>query len=459
MSEFSSITVLGEKIGVKDVTARNGLTRKIGWSDTNKIKDIHFDKIVDSSVILPNNYVAQGFAIDSSFYYMYFYQQGGGGLLRKIRRSDNAQVASVVTEMYHGNNITLTPDGSKLLLTYNTDPTGANVQTVGVYSTSNLALIGTFETGNVTYACGVTQRDGIDTMVYGISNSRALGIKTKVADSSFALTEFLTLNNAPNGLKQGMHLGSFIYMPESYYGITRNAIKVFDYSGTHMLTLYPNIETEIEDVSRVSGEEYLYCNDSFGNIYRSEDTTGFFHTSFVDSINSNYVQCTPRIICSHLWGQDDVYNANGQTIPRTIKCNPAFKRVTNQLVTGTFYFDGLYMPVCYSPISGSISVRGTRLREYVAGGILYIEQRSYDISYKYDETSNTFTLEHLRAMHIQKNTSTREVDVHMYGGSQSGSTLEEQVNKVFEVSVGGNLTLLQAVVGANVGNAVSETPF
>ena len=459
MSEFSSITVLGEEIGVKDVTARNGLTRKIGWSDTNKIKDIHFDKIVDSSVILPNNYVAQGFAIDSSFYYMYFYQQGGGGLLRKIRRSDNAQVASAVTEMYHGNNITLTPNGSKLLLTYNTDPTGANVQTVGVYSTSDLALIGTFNTGNVTYACGVTQRDGIDTMVYGISNSRALGIKTKVADGSYALTEYITLNDAPNGLKQGMHLGSFIYMPESYFGITKNAIKVFDYSGTHMITLYPNIETEIEDVSRVSGEEYLYCNDSFGNIYRSEDTTGFFHTPFVDSINSNYVQCTPRIICSHLWGQDDVYNVNGQTIPRTIKCNPAFKRATNQLVTGTFYFDGLYMPVCYSPISGSISVRGVRLRDYVNGGILFNEQRSYDITYKYDETTNTFTLEHLRVMYIQQNTSTGEVSTYMDGGSESGSTLEEQVNEVFTIATGGNLTLLQAVVGANVGNAVSITPF
>ena len=459
MSEFSSITVLGEKIAVKDETARNGLTRKIGWGDTNKIKDIHFDKIVDSSVILPNNYVAQGFAIDSSFYYMYFYQQGGGGLLRKIRRSDNAQVASAVTEMYHGNNITLTPDGSKLLLTYNTDPSGANVQTIGVYSTSNLALIGTFNTGNVTYACGVTQRDGIDTMVYGISNSRALGVKVKVNDKDYALTEFITLDDAPNGLKQGMHLGSFIYMPESYYGITRNAIKVFDYSGTHMLTLYPNIETEIEDVSRVSGEEYLYCNDSFGNIYRSEDTTGFFHTPFVDSINSNYVQCTPRIMSNSLWNKVESYtSADGtKSIPYRLKCNPAFKRITNQMVVGTCKIDSSYYPVVYNPQTGSLSIKGNKVVGFNQSGVGFVRTNNYDVTYTYNESASEFILEHCRYMYIQLKPSDNTISCGYYG--VSGETLQAQATQFMDgCSSDVELVILQSLVGANYGVAANRIP-
>lgn len=459
MSEFKYIDVLGEKIAVKDETAREELKTKIGWTDTNKIRNITFEKIVDSGVVVPSDYITQGFALDSNYYYIYSYKESVNGVLRKIRRSDNVQVASVVTSVWHGNNITLTPDGTKLLLTYNTNPDGENVQTVGVFNTSNLSFVGSFETGNVTYACGLINKDGIETLIYAISNSRALGVKVKVNDTDYALTEFITLEDGPSGLKQGMHLGSYIYMLESYYGITKNVIRVYDYSGVSMISLYPNIDTEIEDISRVSGEERLYIIDSTGAIYKSEPTDGFFHIPFIDSLNSNYVKCTPRIMSNSLWNEVESYtSADGtKSIPYRLKCNPAFKRITNQMVVGTCKIDSSYYPVVYNPQTGSLSIKGNKVVGFNQSGVGFVRTNNYDVTYTYNESASEFILEHCRYMYTQLKPSDNTISCGYYG--LSGETLQAQATQFMDgCSSDVELVILQSLVGANYGVAVNHIP-
>lgn len=312
------------------------------------------------NVIENNDFTFQGFAlIDENIGCVAYYQSRSTNThLRLFNMLDGTMIKDVdMGSYFHANPICV----------YNEKIYVANANSDGgiqVYS-KNLDKITTITLAHPVVSCALFKdQSNNEWLVAEYAGTTAFFIYRIVENNLIPYKNFKV--SYPRGGYNGLHASkeAMMYAESGYIaeGNYSNAIIMSDYYGNIFLRLMLNISNsvEIEDVSRVSGSEYLYVNDAEGNIYRIdnikallkayEPSTTFWAVANNNTFNAYYAFNKVK----------EPYN--GKNITKKFEINNPNNTKGISLVCGfsviTFQGDYYYAP-CYVGVTGTITFNCT----------------------------------------------------------------------------------------------------
>lgn len=380
--------------GEIELLLNNILAQAVKFNSSKYAVYLHTKKIIDTKI----DDIAQGFCTDGQYFYM-LHHVNDASPMKLLKMTTEGVLVDDATLKY-SEDVTVTDIHGNSLCYYNgflyaafagDDAHNQNILKInpGNYTCEKLTT-----SIRVSSLCAFTD-SGNDYFVNVNSASQSIVLSYVKDDHMIPFSRYMQMQTVPN-LKQGIHAtGTHIYVPYSGNGLYwYNMIRVYTHGlqNTVDLHLLEYNDEEMEDLTRISGNEVLYWNDTKGNVY-SINTTGVFTQSRDVTSFANYAQALPHYIVAvndNTHGvTDTVHTSNGVSLITEFNLPPCLRRTWSSSAFGEFeLLGGPIQNVAITPYSGNLQVNASA---HVWNGTKYIPL-FMRLTYTYDESAHTLKL-------------------------------------------------------------------
>lgn len=302
---FSSLDVQQEINNKLDEMVKNGTFEELFagkimlWNHgLSQVPNLNAKKILDNP--FGENEICQGFTTDGTYFYIYHYNENQSHGFIGVFDTSTLSLVKDVDIQYkpHGNSLEYYNGKLYLACSGGTAPANVDVtHSVMVFDSVNISYIGsmTFSSGVSSFGiCDISNGtfSGKTACFTYSGNTSLISIYTLV-DGNLIPIHTSKMSKRLIGYNQGCRFSSgLIYLVNSTYSSNINCLTILDGNGCDIFTVYftgftSGMNTEIEDIAKISGTNKFYLSDARGSIYEVNDD-GLLDVSIIDTLVGGY---------------------------------------------------------------------------------------------------------------------------------------------------------------------------